>query len=469
MVTLDIEDTSIRMMVVKGRRVELAATFDLDRGLVEDGFIADRAAVGQRIRELMETYGISERKVVVSLSGIHSMYRLVRMPRLPKGLLEEAATREMGRVMPVPLDEIYTSWQVVSISDVENVFCLVGVPRNTVDAVEETLRGAGLESRVMDVRPLAIARIADDKDALIINVQPASFDIVLMIDGIPELLRSLPFPSGDMSEADKVETIIEEIERTVSFYNSSHKASPVNATTSAFISGELKEMLAEQLGYNVKPLPAMLSYPEEFNVDDYVVNIGLALKQVRYGNSRIRININTVGKRYLPKPLPVMAIASWAFVVIAVIILVSMVMLTGQAIKKTSALQDQVDNIQRQVQVKQGTVKEVESLRASLEKGENALKAYQQPLTNLAAQRVKFVGDLGSITSQLLGTIDLDLILYKEKQWTISGTAPDEATVLLYSFTLSETGNFDDVRISTMNVIDYDKVGFTLNLINEVD
>ena len=47
----------------------------------------------------------------------------------------------------------------------------------------------------MDVRPLALARVADERDALIINVQPVGFDIVVMIDGIPELLRSLPFPA----------------------------------------------------------------------------------------------------------------------------------------------------------------------------------------------------------------------------------------------------------------------------------
>ena len=102
MVTLDIEDTVINMMVVKGKRVELAVSLNLEPGLVEDGVVMDKSAVSQRIRELMQVHDVSEKNVVVSINGIHSIYRLVRMPRLPKGFLEEAAKREMARVMPVP-------------------------------------------------------------------------------------------------------------------------------------------------------------------------------------------------------------------------------------------------------------------------------------------------------------------------------------------------------------------------------
>jgi len=196
MFTLDIEDTCIKMMVVKGRRVETAATLPLEPGLVEDGVVVDKAAVSQRIKELMAAHGVVEKQVVLSISGIHSIYRVVSLPRLPKGLLSEAARREMERVMPVPLNELYTSWQAIPVSDIEIAICLVGLPRNTIDAMLDTLHEAGLESSVMDIRPLALARVTDEKDALIINVQPASFDIVVMVDGIPELLRSLPFPSG---------------------------------------------------------------------------------------------------------------------------------------------------------------------------------------------------------------------------------------------------------------------------------
>src|SRR4030043_402482 len=107
MVTLDIEDTFIKMMVVKGARVETAASLPLEPGLVHDGAVINPAAVGRHISELMTAHGISEKRVVVGVSGIHSIYRVVSTPKLPKNLLDEAARREAERVMPVPPNELY--------------------------------------------------------------------------------------------------------------------------------------------------------------------------------------------------------------------------------------------------------------------------------------------------------------------------------------------------------------------------
>lgn len=464
MFTLDIEDTCIKMMVVKGRRVETAATLPLEPGQVEDGVVVDKPAVSQRIKELMAAHGVVEKQVVLSISGIHSIYRVVSLPRLPKGLLSEAARREMDRVMPVPLNELYTSWQAIPVSDIEIAICLVGLPRNTIDAMLDTLHEAGLESSVMDIRPLALARVTDEKDALIINVQPASFDIVVMVDGIPELLRSLPFPSGDVSAADKVAAVKEELDRTVTFYNSSHKASPINENIAAFVSGELGDMLVEALGYPVKPLPEWLSYPEGFVASEYAANIGLALKQGGIGRSQVRVDINVVPAAYLPKPRPIVEVVSWAFVVIAVAVLVPLAVLTQREYRESSALQTQVDAAQLQVRVREGTKADVEELQAKVAQAKAATAVFEQPLDDFEAQRERVNRDLSKVTSLLPGTIDLDSIDYGEEDLEISGTAPDEAAILSYCRSLRDTGRFSEVLVSDMHEVEYNEWDFTLTL-----
>jgi type IV pilus assembly protein PilM len=463
-VTLDIEDTCIRMMVVKGRRVETTATLPLEPGLVEDGVVVDKATVSQRIRELMAVHGVGEKQVVVSISGIHSIYRVARLPRIPKEMFAEAARREMERVMPVPLNELYTSWQALPVSDVEIAICLVGLPRNTIDAMLDTLREAGVESRVMDIRPLALARVTDEKDGLIINVQPASFDIVVVVDGIPELLRSLPFPSGDISVPDKVTAIKEELDRTVTFYNSGHEGHPITADTAAFVSGELGEILAEALGYPVKPPPELLSCPEGFDVSEYAANIGLALKQVGIGRSQVRVDINVVPEAYLPKPRPVVEIVSWVFVVVAIAVLVPLAVLTQREFRETLALQAQVDAVQLQVRVREGTEAEVVQLQNKVEKAKAATAVFEQPLEDFEAQRARVNGDLSKVTSLMPGTVDLESIDYGEEDLEISGTAPDEATILDYCRSLRDTARFCEVLVSDMCQVEYNEWDFTLTL-----
>lgn len=463
MVTLDIEDTCIRIAVVKGKLVKLAVSSPLEPGMVEDGVVKDTAAVSQQIKELMAAHKIDERQVTVSASGLHSIYRTISLPRLPGKMMAEAAKREMARVMPVSLTDLYTSWQAIDVSDTETVFCLIGLPRSTVDAMMETLHQAGLDSKALDIRPLAIARVANEKDAIIINVQPSGFDIVVMIDGIPELLRSLAFPSGDISATDKVELVKEELDRTVAFYNSSPKGDPLADNTVVFISGEMRETLAESLGYQVKPLPELLSGFEGFDASEYVTNIGLALKQVKDNKSQVRININVMPEAYLPKPFPVIEIASWAFFVVAIAALVPMAMWTYQSINETSALQARVHDIRHQVDIKQGTKVDIDKLQVNIDEVKAAQDVLKQSLNSFKTQRAKVNGDLSKITSLLPGTIDLTSISYGSSS-RISGTAPDEVTILGYIRDLRDTGRFSQVIISDMHELEYNKWNFTLTL-----
>jgi type IV pilus assembly protein PilM len=463
MITLDIEDTSIRMMAVKGKRVEAAASLPLEPGLVHDGVVIDTATVSRHIIELMSAHGINEKKVVVSISGIHSIYRVVNLPRLPKGLMDEAAKREMERVMSVPLNELYTSWQAISMSDIETAMCIVGLPRTTVDAMLDTLNQAGLKPEALDVRPLALARVTDERDAIIINVQQAGFDIVIMIGGIPELVRSLPFPASAASVPDKISEVKEELERTVAFHNSSHNENPITQHTAAFVSGELGYTLAEVLEYRVKPLPQLLSYGGTLNTGEYATNIGLALKFTRADISQTRVNINVMPEAYLPKPIPIIQIISWAFIPIAIAILLMVGISTMQAVRQNQFLQAQVDSAQTQVQIRQGSEASLKQLQTKVDEAKKTRDAFNPPLNSASAQRAKVNGNLSTVTSLLPGIVELKSISYSQSL-TVTGTAPDDSTIVNYVRDLTNSGQFSGVLITDMREIEFNEWQFSLTL-----
>jgi len=463
MITLDIEDTAIKLMVARGRQVETAASLPLDPGLVQDGVIIDPSTVGRRISELMAAHGMVEKRILVSLSGIHSIYRVVNVPKLPKNLMDEAARREMERVMPVSLNELYTSWQAVSTSDLETVICLVGLPRNTVDAMLETLRQAGLQPESMDIRPLAVARVADERDAIIVNAEPKGFDIAVMIGGIPELLRSLPFPADMESPDEKIAEVKEELDRTISFYNSSHKGAEINNRIATFVSGELGEALAVTLEYRVKPLPQLLSYPDSLSTSEYVANIGLVLRQVRTEFSPARVNLNVTPEIYLPKPFPVIQLASWAFIALAIIFLVLFGTITFQLYTETSKLQAQINNAQNLIDARQGTAASINQIQSKIDAANKASATFKKPIDNAAVQRASVNDDLSTITSLLPGIVELTSITYSVG-YTIVGNAPDDTTVVDYVRALTNSGKFSQVLITNMNELEFNNWQFTLTL-----
>lgn len=469
MVTLDIEDTSIRLMTVVGKRVQTAASLPLEPGLVHDGVIIDTATVGRRIGELMAAQGISEKKAVVSISGIHSIYRVVNIPKLPQKLMDEAAKREMERLMPVPLEELYTSWQAISMSDIETVICLVGMPRTTVDAMLDTLRQAGLQAEAMDVRPLALARVVDERDALIINAKPFGFDIVVMIDGIPELLRSLPFPADLSSPDEKIDEIKEELGRTVAFYNSSHKGSEINNRMALFVSGELGETLAGTSEYRGKPLPQLLMGTDSMNTSEYAANIGLALRQTHVDISPTRVNLNVIPELYKPKAFPIVQLASWAFIVLAIIVLGFFGISVIQNYRETQSLQNQVNDIQSLVQAKQGSETAIKQLQAQIDTTKKSVAVLQQPLDSAKAQRAKVNGDISTVTSKLQSSIiQLTSISFGLSNTvmviTVNGIAPDDTIVADYVRELRNSNRFSQVLISNMTETSLNNWTFTLTI-----
>ena len=84
-------------------------------------------------------------------------------------------------------------------------------------------------------------------------------------------------------------------------------------------------------------------------------------------------------------------------------------------------------------------------------------------LTAFKSQRVKVNGDLSRVTSLLPGTVDLNSVGYG-KSFEISGTAPDEATILGYARALRDTNRFAQVVVSNMRKSEYNKWDFTLML-----
>jgi type IV pilus assembly protein PilM len=128
MIALYIEDNNVRLMLFEGSQVLKVASSPLEQGLVENGEVKDKSAVSQRIIDLLSSQNISDKNVVSGVTGMHSIYRTVRVPYMAENLIAEAARRELDKAMAVPLAELYTSWQSVDISLEEIVICLVGLP-----------------------------------------------------------------------------------------------------------------------------------------------------------------------------------------------------------------------------------------------------------------------------------------------------------------------------------------------------
>ena len=109
-VTLFVDDASLRLMVTDGKRIKQWADLSLESGLVEGNVVVKKAEFAARIEQLFKTQKVKTRKISVGLSGLHCLTRPVVLPQLPDEMLDEAVKREAKRVLPVSLEQLYISW-----------------------------------------------------------------------------------------------------------------------------------------------------------------------------------------------------------------------------------------------------------------------------------------------------------------------------------------------------------------------
>jgi len=465
MLTVNIEDGSVKITSLKGKRVVFAAEAPLQAGWVRNGVVFEKGHVSQVISMVLAQYKITDKEAVAGVSGIQSIYRVVYVPKLNPALMAEAAKKEMARAIPVPLASLYTSWTEVKTSDIEVALCLVGIPHDNVNSVTETLKLCGLQLKYLELRPLAVSRVIDEKTAIVINVQANSFDMIIISNGLPELMRSLPFPGGaTMSDGDKARLVKEEVDRTINFYNSGHPSSPLGQQTYCVVSGILRETLSMVMGYPVKPAPALLAYPPEHDANDFIVNSGLALRTI---SQLSKVNINVMPGT-VPAARPVAAGINFAPLValgVCALLALGMWLMSGMAEKQTSDMQLLMNEKNTQLSSLQKQYRDAtEMTTKASDTYQKTLTQLNAPIKALAVERGLVNSGLGQVFATLPATVYLTSVNDDGSTIEVKGSAPSEEIMLNYARDLRASGLFSLVMISSVSTSTYTEVTFTMQL-----
>ena len=456
-VTLNISATSIRLLYVKGRQVKKWGSMPLAPGLVRDGLILQPKAVGAAINDLFKSTKVPKKQVITSVTGLSFTYRILSLPRMKSALLEEAIQRAARKEMPLPVEELYLSWQAIGGEHDELDFFVLGVPRNLVDAVVKTLAEAGIKPYLMDLKPLALARAANRDDALIVDLEPDYFDIVLVADGIPAIMHTIT-PRGGANLEDSIQRLIDELSKTVEFYNSSHPETPLGSTTPLLLTGELSvdatagKLIQAEMENPVELLVPSLNFPSDLPVALYAANMGLALKRVPQKRAtRFQdINLNILSVEYKARVLQV----SWQFVLLSLVLalaigfLFPMYRLRNEAVVETIRLQAELGGISQELHQARLDSDQAKQIEDTLGKITADLEALKQEHRYILSKRGNVASNLELVTTAIPAEAYFTSIEMDTDQITIEGEADSPLTVIDYVRALEAQGGLSEVRIA---------------------
>ena len=452
--TLSIRDTSIDLLVMKGEQVEKWASSPLEPGLVSQGLIVDEAQVADKVEQIFKETGAQTSKVITALSGHDSLYRIITLPELPEAVLPEAVRREAKRTIPTPLEDIYFSYQHIPSTKGESRIFLVTFPRELVDALVRTLRQAGVKPYVMDLAPLALCRIPNEPRAIIVNTRLDYLDVAVIADRIPQVIRRLSLPGETESLEERLPLIAEEFNRTIAFYNSSHMETPLDSTVPVFICGDLAEApdtwqsLVGQSGYTVSALPSPVEAPEGFNPNEFMVNIGLALREMRIEKEEANfslVNFNALPDVYLPPGFSIVRVLLPVVTVIGIglIILVVILILNNRA--NIEALTSEVTVAETSVSQQRGQIAKLNSRIPPVEATAEELGGRA---TTMERRRANIYLDLREIVDLADVQISLTKVTHGGSSITVGGKAPNVGLLYEYARDLRESPRFSKVWVT---------------------
>lgn len=177
----------------------------------DNNIIIDPKRLGQAVKELMKSSGVSAGRSVSSVSGQSAVVvRVIEVPQMKPNELAETMKWEVERHVPFSANEVIMDYQPIDrpegLAEGQNMEVLLAVAQqDMVDRHVEMLFAAGLKPVAIDVEPLAVSRILLESDSeprgvghtvALVNIGASNTDIGIFRDKLLAFPRNMT-PAGD--------------------------------------------------------------------------------------------------------------------------------------------------------------------------------------------------------------------------------------------------------------------------------
>lgn len=208
---LDFSDLVLRLVQFKriSKKIELHCynELPLPTGVISEGEIKNQAKLKESIKKLLATAQgakLNTKYVIASLPERKTFIKVIEVPKMAKGNLNDTIGWEAAQHIPMNLEEVYLDWQVVGEEkDSGKLKVLVGVaPKNLVDDYTKVLEEVDLKPLALEIESVAILRsLIKEKEIaaeakLIIDIGRERMTLIIYDQGTIQFTASTSAISG---------------------------------------------------------------------------------------------------------------------------------------------------------------------------------------------------------------------------------------------------------------------------------
>jgi Tfp pilus assembly PilM family ATPase len=467
-IALDITDTGIRALLLQGNKIVNTVIQPVPEGLIKDGIITDSHSTAIIIDNLFKSAKLSKNKVICALNALPFIYRTLTMPPMPQKLVVDAVEREAKRELAISDDEMHLIWEPIETHEEtkEVEYFIMAVPRTALNPLLETLEMAGIKPELIDIKPLAVARAAGLKDAIIVSLEKHYIDIVIVNDGKPRVIHSLTPNAYPEDAAGIASDFSDGLSKAIKFYKLDY-SEPITEDIPIVLCGELADnqdvqnYIQGSTGYPVSVFTTNLTAPEDFNSAIFAGAVGLAIKNTRLARdieAYHDINIDLLFDSSKLRPFHF----NYSYVVAALVI-IAFAFLVYQTYQMKNEADERVAELQNQAAVISQKLDKSsqanKNLNAEYDKQNNNLSDLKASLSSVRLKnqfvsglRVDYSSRIIAITGAMPEDIHYSLITMNPDRVKFEGSTEDLYSILNFNISLEADTYFDRARIERIDV-----------------
>jgi hypothetical protein len=248
-------------------------------GSIVNGKIVDAQGVAGALRQLVARTEIQENRALVAVSDGLATFRVLRFPpATPEQGIDSAIAKEF----PLDPERMATRWAEVQTNGQQRVVYAAAWDRTEVRKVVETVKLAGLDAAVVDLKSACIARAVAEPSCVVVDLSSEPAEIILIDGHLPQVWHS--FRVDLVSGADLGALLATPLRSVLRFVQRQRDSgftasSPILISAEQVLPSHVLTGLAETLEHPVEPLLVPARVPQEVRLATYLACLGLIMRR----------------------------------------------------------------------------------------------------------------------------------------------------------------------------------------------
>lgn len=276
---IDLSGSTIRILVGNPGGAMRGAEAPVPPGSMIGGSVVDSGALAPVLRQLVALAGVKESRAMIVASDSLASFRVLSFAR---DATEPKIDSFVRGQLPTDGARMGLQRHEMTINGAERTVYAVAYDRPKVQALAATVRLAGLEPAVVELKSLCVARVTPQPTCVVLDltVDPAE---VFLIDGsLPRLWHSF---KADLETGPDTETVASGLLTVLNFYKRQPSGKDFGPETPVLVAGDQSlpphstAAVESLVGHPVRDLPCPPRVAPEIRHVNYLACLGLIMRR----------------------------------------------------------------------------------------------------------------------------------------------------------------------------------------------